>query len=200
MPALKQQSTWMSETEYLEFERASDTKHEYFAGEVFAMSGASEAYNLISVNLITSLKTQLKGKSCKVYGSDMRVKIEATRLYTYPDVSVVCDKAEFADKIFDTLTNPTILIEILSPSTERYDRGKKFQDYRELTSLREYLLVAQSSPRIEHYLLMDDGKWTLTDTKGIDASLILPSINCTLSLSDVYDLVEFEDDASRKEE
>jgi Uma2 family endonuclease len=184
----------MTEAEYLEFERSSELKHEFLNGDVFAMTGASEEHNLISVNVITALKTQLRGKPCKVYPSDMRVKITATDLYTYPDISVMCGEAQFTDDRLDTLVNPTLIVEILSPSTESYDRGKKFQHYRELPSLREYLLIAQDSPRIERYLRKDNGLWEFTDAKGLEATLPLPSIDCALMLADVYDQITFDID------
>lgn len=197
MSALPQDPIRMTQTEYLAFERASEIKHEYSNGQVYAMTGASEAHNLICVNLITALKTQLRSRPCKVYPSDMRLQVTASGLYTYPDVSVICGPARFADDKRDTLLNPTVLIEILSSSTEGYDRGKKFQHYRELPSLREYLLVAQDSPRIERYLLPEEGAWTLTDTNGLSAELVLPSIGCALALADVYDLVTFPADDTR---
>jgi Uma2 family endonuclease len=181
----------MSEAQYLAFERASEFKHEFIRGDVVAMTGASEAHNLISVNLIASLKTQLRGRPCKIYPGDMRLKVEATGLYTYPDISVVCGDARFVDGECDTLTNPTVLIEVLSPSTEGYDRGKKFQEYRQLASLQEYLLVSQDSPRIERFLLQETGLWELTDAVGLAATLELPAIDCTLALTDVYEQVTF---------
>jgi Uma2 family endonuclease len=193
----QQQPDKMTEAEYLAFERASEMKHEYYNGEIFAMVGASESHNLISVNLIRMISTKLRGKGCKVYPSDMKVKIESTRLYTYPDLSVMCGEAQFADGEFDTLLNPAVIIEILSPSTERYDRGKKFQHYREIPSLQEYVLVAQDNPRIERYLRQENGKWELTDAIGIEATIDLTSIDCVLELAEVYEQVTFvEDDAS----
>lgn len=192
MSAVPQPSTAMSEAEYLAFERVHASKHEYINGEVYAMTGASENHNLICGNLITRLNIQLEERPCKVYPSDMRVNIEATRLYTYPDVSVVCDPPQFSDETLDTLLNPLVLIEVLSPSTERYDRGKKFQDYRQLSSLQEYLLVSQDAPRIEHFLRQNNGEWLLSDVVGIDAHLELPSLGCLLLLADIYKKVTFE--------
>lgn len=186
MCALLRNYNNMTEAEYLAFDRDSEMKHEFIHNEVFAMSGASQAHNLICGNLITALNIQLEDSACRVYPSDMRVKVEATTLYTYPDVSVVCEEPQFSDNEFDTLLNPLLLIEVLSPSTERYDRGKKFQDYRQLPSLREYLLVSQDSPRIERYLLLDHGKWELTDVSNLDLTLELSSIKCALKLAKVY--------------
>ncbi len=189
MSALPQTPVAMTEAEYLKFERTSEVKHEFFAGEVLAMTGASEAHNLICANLITTLKNQLRSQPCKVYPSDMRVKIEATGLYTYPDISVVCGDAQFADEEFDTLINPMVIIEVLSPSSERYDRGKKFQQYRDLPSLQEYVLVAQDDSHIERFRLQKSGIWEFTDVEGQEASLELTSIGCTLALVEVYEQV-----------
>jgi Uma2 family endonuclease len=191
MPALPQALSGMTEAEYLEFERASELKHEFIDGEVLAMTGASRAHNLICTTTSFLLYSQLRGRSCEIYSADMRVKVETTGLYTYPDISVVCGDPQFADDEFDTLLNPTVLIEVLSPSTERYDRGRKFQHYRELPSLREYALIAQDSPRIERYLRQQDGTWQFSDAKGLEASLELTSIDCALALAEVYEQVNF---------
>jgi Uma2 family endonuclease len=194
MSAFRQEMPRMSEEEYLDFERKSEIKHEALNGYIYAMAGASRRHNLLSVSTTSILYNQLLDKPCEIYPSDMRVKAEASdKLYTYPDISIVCGEPQLADEKFDILLNPIILIEILSPTTEAYDRGEKFQIYRELKSLREYLLISQASPRIEHYLLQDNGKWELTDARGIDATLELPSIACTLALSDVYRKVSFEE-------
>lgn len=182
----------MTEAEYLAFERASDIRHEYLDGHVYAMTGASRAHNLISTYTAASLINQLRGRPCEVYASDMRVRVSATGLYTYPDVTVVCGNPQFADSALDTLLNPVLVIEVLSPSTESYDRGKKFQHYRQLESLREYVLISQDSPRVERFLRQDDGTWLLTDAAGLDASLELASVACTLALAEVYEKVTFE--------
>lgn len=202
MSALRRASQLMSEAEYLEFERASQSKHEFLGGDVFDMTGASRAHNLISGNVFASLHRQLRGKSCEIYHADMRLKISATGLYTYPDISVVCSEAQFSDEYLDTLLNPTLIVEVLSPSTERYDRGKKFQQYRELPSLQEYVLIAQDSPRIERYLRQPEGLWQLADASGPDATLELTSIECKLSLAEVYEQVTFtsEEDLSPDED
>ncbi len=191
MSALSQPAQRMTEAEYLAFERASELRHECFAGEVFAMTGASEAHNLIAADVLVSLRNQLRGRPCKVYIADMRVKVAATGLYTYPDLSVVCGEARFADNQFDMLLNPTVIIEVLSPSTEACDRGRKFQHYRQIETLRACLLIAQDSPRIERYLRHDDGAWLLTDAHGLDARLSLAAIGCALALADVYEQVTF---------
>lgn len=191
MSALPQSIPSMSVEEYLAFERASEIKHEYFDGEIYAMTGASEAHNLINLNVATALKNQLRGRPCKIYASDMRVKMARSRIYTYPDISIVCGEARFADGEFDTLINPTLIIEVLSPSTERHDRGAKFRAYRELDSLQEYLLIEQDAPRIERYLRQESGLWLFSEAKDLSETMELPSIGCTLALVDVYEQVNF---------
>lgn len=184
---------FMTPEAYLEFERASEIKHEYFGGEVFAMTGASRNHNRIVINTLASLHGQLRKRPCEVYPSDMRVKTHSTVLYTYPDISVVCGEPQFEDAILDTLLNPTLIIEVLSPSTERYDRGKKFQHYRTLVSLQEYVLIPQDSYRIERYLRQPTDEWLFTDITEIASTLELPSIECQLVLAEVYEKVTFED-------
>jgi Uma2 family endonuclease len=180
-----------TEAEYLEFERNSDTKHEYFAGSVYAMSGAREPHNAINQSAANALYTQLKKRVCKVYTNDMRVKVNQAGLYTYPDTIVMCGKPQLEDDKFDTLLNPILLIEVLSPSTENYDRGEKFRLYRQIDTLQEYVLIAQDTPRIERYLRQSSNEWLLTEVTGLDATLELPSIQCTLALVDVYEKVTF---------
>lgn len=192
MVALPQQN-WTPEA-YLAFERASEEKHEYLAGEIFLMTGASRRHNLITGNVMTTLNAQLKGRNCEVYASDMRVWIPALDSYTYPDIAIVCGLARFEDDQVDTLLNPTVVVEVLSPTTEVYDRGRKFHAYRTLPSLREYLLISQDRGRIERYLRQDDGLWLFSDTTLAEAVLELPSVGCTLAMADVYDKVTFEDD------
>jgi Uma2 family endonuclease len=176
--------------EYLAVERKAEYKSEYLAGEVFAMSGASEAHNLIAGNVFAALHAQLRKRPCKVYPSDMRVKVSATDLYTYPDVTVVCGEAQFDDDRQDTLLNPTVIVEVLSPSTEGYDRGAKFEHYRKLESLREYVLIAQDKHHVEHYVRQPDNQWLLSETDSLPDTIHLPSINCDLALADVYDKVD----------
>lgn len=180
--------------EYLALERSSDEKHEFIDGEVYAMSGASLKHNRIVGSTYASLFNQLVNKPCEPLPSDMLVKINQ-RNYTYPDISVVCGKAQLEpDAPLDTLLNPTLIVEVLSPSTEKYDRGKKFDLYRTLPSLQEYLLIAQDEYRIERYLRQSDGNWVFTAGVGIDASIELPSISAALKLVDVYRQVTFEDE------
>ena len=176
---------------YLAIERRSELKHEYYAGEMFAMTGASEEHNLIAGNIFAGLHQQFRRRGCKVFLSDMRVKVSDTGLYTYPDVVAVCGAAEFEDAEVDTLMNLTFVVEVLSESTEAYDRGKKFEHYRQIASLQEYLMVAQDRCHVERYRRSDDGTWPMTERTGLDATLDLPSIGATLSLADVYEKVEF---------
>jgi Uma2 family endonuclease len=183
---------FMTTEEYLKFERQSQEKHEYLNGEVFAMAGASKNHLRIVASASAYLYTQLSDRPCDVFSSDIRVRISPTGLYTYPDIVVICEPPLFADDEEDTLLNPTVIIEVLSPSTEGYDRGKKFQHYRTLESLREYVLIAQDAMRIEHHAL-HDGKWVLmTDAKEHEAAVQLSSINCTLALAKVYEKVQFD--------
>ena len=183
----------LTAAEYLAMERASEEKHEFLDGEIYLMSGASRNHNLILVNVLASLHAQLRKRPCVVYPSDMRVKVNDSGLYTYPDISVVCDPPQFDEADQDTLLNPTLIIEVLSPSTESYDRGKKFQHYRTLESLQEYVLIAQDSPRIERYLRQPNHEWLLADASGLESTLELASIQCTLVLADVYEKVSFEE-------
>lgn len=180
----------MTVEEYLAFERASDTKHEYINGEVIAMTGASRNHNRIVSSLIAALYPQVRNRPCDILANDMRVKTGDGE-YTYPDVTVVCGEARFEDEVIDTLLNPTVIIEVLSPSTQSYDRGQKFRHYRTLESLQEYVLIAQDSIHIEHYVRQGE-HWLLTDVDRADAVLALASIDCQLAVSNVYEKVSFE--------
>ena len=182
---------YLTEINYLKRERVSTIKHEYYAGEIFAMSGASEAHNLIASNVNAIIYAQIRGRGCRIYPSDMRIRIVKTGLYTYPDMTIVCGMPEFTDMTKrDTLLNPTLIIEILSPSTERYDRGVKFQNYRTIGTLKEYILIAQNKHHIERYTRHEGNTWILTEAVGIDSTIVLESIQCTLSLADAYELVD----------
>jgi Uma2 family endonuclease len=182
-PAVK----YCTEKEYLVFERNALDSHEYYKGEMFAMSGASFKHNLIESNLRSSLHNFLKDKNCNEFGSNLRIHIPSNTLYTYPDIIVICDKPEFTDEEFDTITNPAIIVEILSPSTANYDRGAKFDLYREISTLKEYVLVDSNTFHIVVYTRNDDGTWTLSETKNLSDSINLHSINFTISVADVYD-------------
>lgn len=184
--------SYISPEEYLRIERQAEHKSEYVNGEIFAMTGASLKHNLVSGNTFGELRQQLKGRECQAYTSEMRVKVTATGLYTYPDVVVVCGERKFEDKYFDTLLNPTVLVEVLSPSTERYDRIAKSSYYRTLDSLAEHLLVAQDEVRLEQYVKQPNGQWVLFECTSLDGVVELPSISCSLALRDVYDKVTFD--------
>lgn len=183
--------------DYLALERQAETKSEYLDGEMFAMMGGSLKHSLIVGNLVRELGSQLKKRPCQVFPSDLRVHTPATGLYTYPDVIVVCGEPRLQDEHQDTLLNPTVIIEVLSPTTEAYDRGKKFEHYRSIESLVEYLLVSQNEPHVEHYLRQDDNRWLFTETASLEASLGLPSIQCELALAEVYEKVVFGQDSGR---
>lgn len=178
---------------YLERERAATHKSEYINGEIYAMAGASEAHNLITANAIASLHGRLKTQGCRVYGNDMRVKVPTTSLYTYPDIVIVCGRRVFDDSHQDTLLNPVILMEILSPSTEAYDRGEKFAHYRRLGTLQEYILIAQDKMSVEQYVRQADGSWNLRIAESPSESVVFQAIESTLPLSDLYDRV-FDDE------
>ena len=176
--------------EYLARERKALTKSEYRNGQIHAMPGASRAHNLITVHVTGELYIQLRTRTCEVYPSDMRVKVSAAGLYTYPDIIVVCDEPRFEDSHFDTLLNPTVLIEVLSPSTAAYDRGEKFRRYQYLDSLCEYILISQDRVRVEHYLRQEQ-TWNLTEFHALSDVFQLTSIGCELSLQAIYAKVQF---------
>ncbi len=178
------------EAEYLEQERASEIKSEYYKGEIFAMAGASRKHNLIVANVITTLNVQLKKKPCRTYPSDMRLKIKEMELYTYPDVMVVCGDEKFGDEKQDTLLNPDVIIEVLSDSTERYDRGRKFENYRKAESLKEYVMISQNCRKIERFYKNERGQWELTESDEENPLVFLESIGCELEISEVYDKTE----------
>jgi Uma2 family endonuclease len=197
MSALPQPKPYLTPEEYLALERQAETKSEYWQGETYALAGASTAHTIIGANTLAELVMQLKGRPCTVHTSDLRVKVARAGLYTYPDVTVVCGKAEFDDRSEDTLLNPTVIIEVLSPSTEAYDRGTKFEFYRTLESLTDYLLISQSKPIIEHFARQPDDRWLLSTYKGLDAVAPVPSIGCELRLADVYDKVTWPAEEDR---
>jgi Uma2 family endonuclease len=181
--------------EYLAHERQAEYKSEYIAGQIVAMSGVSWEHSLINGNLFWVLKSQLRGRSCTIHASDLRVKVNARGMYTYPDLVVVCGEPQFEDAHVDTVMNPTVIIEVLSPSTEAYDRGAKFGYYRALPSLQEYLLVAQDQMLIEHFVRAGD-IWHFNAATDPDEVLRLPSIDCAVPLAEVYDQVSFPADGA----
>ncbi|MFP5286997.1 MAG: Uma2 family endonuclease [Thermoanaerobaculia bacterium] len=186
-----QPKPYLTPEDYLAIERQAETRSEYLDGEMFAMTGGSLRHSLAVGNLVRELSLKLKNRPCRVFPSDLRVHIPATGLYTYPDVIVVCGEPLLQDECQDTLLNPTVIIEVLSPTTEAYDRGKKFEHYRSIESLLEYLLVSQSEPHVEHYLRQDGNRWLFTETTGLEATLALPSIQCELALAEIYDKIAF---------
>lgn len=176
----------LSPQECLALERQAETRSEYFGGAMFAMSGASFEHNIIKENLARKLGNQLEGGPCRVVTSDMRVKVDATGLYTYPDIVVVCSEPEFEDGYFDTLLNPRIVVEILSDSTERCDRGARFRHYRQIPSLKEYVLVAQDRPLIERYACQSDGSWNLVTFDDPSGTFAFATIAVQIPMTDVY--------------
>lgn len=184
--------------QYLAMERKAEHKSEYWNGEIVAMAGGSKQHSLISVNVSGELRARLKDKPYLTYSSDLRVQVNPAR-YLYPDVSVVCGEPEFAGEEGDMLTNPTVLVEVLSPSTEDKDRGIKFIFYRQIPTLTDYVMVSQDEPHVEHYARQEEERWLLTDLRGPDAALRLPSIGCELPLSEVYARVVFPPAAAVEE-
>jgi len=176
---------------YLEIERAAEFKSEYYAGQMFAMAGASRAHNLIVANAVGEIRSRLKSTPCETYPSDMRVLVSAAGLYTYPDISVACGEPEFLDSTVDVLLNPVVIVEVLSDSTEAYDRGAKFALYQWLASLKEYVLVSQNAPQVETYLRQTGGTWLYSRVNGPDVALRLQTLSCRLPLSELYDRVTF---------
>lgn len=179
---------------YLQLERAGEARHEYHAGQISALAGGSERHNLIAAHILGILYAQVRGRHCKAYPGDMRVEVAKARLYTYPDISIVCGAAIFDDGESDTLLNPMVLFEILSPSTEKDDRGKKFEYYRAITTLREYILVSQESRLIEQYTRQTDNTWLLTVHDTPASRMDLASVGCTLLLADVYEDIALPSD------
>jgi Uma2 family endonuclease len=181
--------SFLSPAEYLEIERKAEDKSEYYNGEMFAMSGVSRWHDWIAVQLTMLIAQHLRGKSCKTFTAEMRVLATPSGLYTYPDLSVTCERPEFADPHVDTVTNPTLLVEILSPSTEAYDLGKKAKLCRAIPSLQELLFIAQDAYEVELYRRQPDGTWSLIEAKGLESAITLTSIGYTLSLRELYEQV-----------
>jgi Uma2 family endonuclease len=182
--------TLLTPEQYLEIERAAEFKSEYYGGEMFAMAGAAEAHNLIVTNAVGELRQQFRARPCRVYSNDMRVRASATNLYMYPDVVAVCGDPRFLDERRDTLLNPVLLIEVLSPSTEAYDRGRKFDHYKTIDSLRDYLLIATDRIHADLYTRQPDGRWLITSANGREDLLTLDSVDARLLMSDLYEKVE----------
>lgn len=175
---------------YLELERQADYKSEYLNGEIYAMGGASPRHVLIVTNVVAELRNQLKSRPCTVYSTDLRVRVSPNGLYTYPDVVIVCDTPRFSDQHRDTLTNPTLIVEVLSQSTKDYDRGEKFEQYRTLDSLKEYVLIAQNKHHVEHFVRQPGATWLLSETNRLEDTVELIAIGCQLKLTEVYDKID----------
>lgn len=186
----------LTPAEYLAIERKAEFKSDYYRGETFAMAGASEEHCLIKDNLASEARQQLRG-TCRVVTSDLRVKVDPTGLYTYPDVVIYCGKPEFEDDQFDTLLNPRAIVEVLSDSTEKYDRGTKFQHYRQAPSLQEYVLVAQDEPMCERFVRQPDGSWLLTEFAGLDKVLEFVTVPARIPLTEIYRDVTFPSEPPR---
>jgi Uma2 family endonuclease len=181
----------LSPQEYLARERQADFRNEFYRGEMFAMAGASWEHTLIKDNLALEAGTQLKNGPCRVATSDLRVKVHATGLYTYPDLVIVCDQPQFEDKVLDTLLNPRIIVEVLSDSTEKYDRGTKFRHYRQLPSLQEYVLVSQDQPLVERFVRQPDDSWLLTAFSQMTQTFAFGTVPVQIPLADLYRGVKF---------
>lgn len=192
MSAHPQPQPYLSFDEYLAQERAAEERSEYVNGQILAMSGASREHETIVSNLIGEFVRQLKKRPCQVFGSNLRLWISSKKRSRYPDVSVVCGAPEFyPDAVLDSLLNPTVLIEVLSASTEAIDRGAKAEEYRSIESLQEYLLIAQERSHVEHYVRQNGQQWLLSEFSELDQTVELPSIQCQLALADIYDKLEF---------
>jgi len=173
--------------EYLAIERNAEYKSEYLNGEIFAMSGASRKHNLIVWNISAALHGQLRKRRYEVYAGGMRVRVSDTGLYTYPDLAIVCDAPRFDDDMFDILLNPQVIIEVLSKSTESYDRGAKFAHYRTIDSLSDYLLISQDKPMVEHYVRHGKKSWLLSEYANPDDVICISSVGCELAIADIYE-------------
>ncbi|HVG19722.1 MAG TPA: Uma2 family endonuclease [Blastocatellia bacterium] len=178
--------TYITPEDYLAFDRKAEVKSEYYAGRVIAFAGASKSHNLIVANVLAGIHRQLMNRPCNVYPSDLRVRISKTGMYAYPDVVVTCGEEQFADDNNDILLNPIVLVEVLSESTASYDRGDKFEHYRRIESLREYVIVAQEPYRVDQYVRQNDTQWLLTEFHAAEGIVQLRSINCELALKEIY--------------
>ncbi len=182
--------TKVTEEQYLAMDRAAEFRSEFLDGEVVAMSGGSVRHSRLKVNLVGEVRAALRGTACQAFNSDLRVRV-SSRMYTYPDLTVVCGMPMTADKREDILLNPMVIFEVLSPSTEFYDRGVKFRRYREIESLTDYILVAQDQIGIEQYTRADDHTWTLRDYQRADDVFHIPSIGVSVPLAAIYERIEF---------
>lgn len=192
-PAVASGKEKISIAAYLEMENASPEKHEYYRGEIVAMSGAKVPHNRISANLLATLGQKLKGKSCRPFGSDQRIHIPSNTLFTYPDISIVCGEVITLNDDDYNVLNPTVIIEVLSPSTKNYDRGEKFKLYRDIPTLKEYILVDSESIHIEAFRLNENKHWELEEFDAISGNLMITAIHESLLVSDIYEGVQMKD-------
>jgi len=186
-----QAKIFLTPEQYLDIERQAERKSEYWQGEMFAMAGAGEPHNLLVTSISAQFYVQLRSSVSRTYAHDMRVRITATGLYTYPDIVVVCGAPQFLDGRRDTLLNPTLIVEVLSPSTEAYDRGRKFEHYQSIDSLKQYLLVASERVHADLFTRQPGGQWLLTAASSIEDAMDLESVGCRITLRDSYERVEF---------
>lgn len=182
---------YTSPVEYLALERVANEKHELLQGKVSAMAGASFAHNEIASNVFGNIKNFLRGKSCRIYPSDLRVHIKSKETFTYPDATIICGKPEMLDDHFDTVTNPSVIIEVMSPSTESKDRGEKFFYYMQIESLREYLLIGSTRMFVQTAKRQADGSWKFEEITDANAYMPINAIEHKISLKEIYDNVEF---------
>ena len=189
-PAVAYGKQKVSIEEYLKMEQSSIEKHEYYKGEIFAMSGAKMPHNTISKNLLGTLFTKLKGKKCQPYGSDVRIHIESNTLFAYPDISIICDEVITRNNDDFNVLNPVVIIEILSQSTKNYDRGEKFKLYRDIPTLKEYILIDSESIHIETFRLNEKNHWELEEYNFVAEELYVKAINEKILIADIYEGVK----------
>lgn len=180
------QKQYYTKDEYLEMEAAAPYKSEYYGGEIFAMAGGTPAHSLICVNLIRRIAEAVDNKNCRCFESNMKLDIPAADAFVYPDIMAVCGEIRFAENTRDTITNPVLIVEVLSPGTESFDRGKKFEYYRSIPSLKEYVLVSQEKQIVEVYFRQEGGSWLYTVAEGTDKTVFLNSVEYEIALKDVY--------------
>ena len=178
--------------EYLIRERQASIKSEFYQGEIFAMGGGSANHSLIAANFVREAGNALRDKPCIVFNSDLRVQVQSTGLYTYPDATIVCGELLFDDDHRDTLLNPTVIVEVLSDSTEKYDRGKKSNHYRQIASLKELILIAQDRSHVERFTRQPNGDWLFHEQKELTADFELKSLGISIAISELYRGVKFE--------
>ncbi|PQJ10843.1 Uma2 family endonuclease [Flavipsychrobacter stenotrophus] len=191
-PAIAYSNKRYTIEEYLEMENASEEKHEYYKGEIIAMAGTKMPHNEITSNLATELGAQLRGSGCKPYGSDLRVYIEKNSLFTYPDLSIICGKKESRNNDDFNILNPSVLFEVLSESSKDYDRGSKCMLYRDISTLKTYVIIDSLSLKVEAYSINSGGLWELNEYSNISDTFLISNLNMSIALKDIYDGVNFE--------